>query len=84
MSNQYTKNWKSCNPTAYAALLEMQDGRCAICGDVLVDPNTDHCHKDGEVRGLLCQRCNCGLGLLRDDPEILESAIKYLRTSTGL
>ena len=79
MSNQYSKGWKNDNLTAYEALLEMQEGRCAICEDVLDEPNTDHSHKTGEVRGLLCQRCNCGLGLFRDDPEIVEAAAKYLR-----
>jgi len=59
-----------------------QCGRCAICkkheqelGKVLY---IDHCHSTGKVRGLLCQKCNTGIGLLFDDKEILLNAIKYL------
>jgi hypothetical protein len=38
----------------------------------------DHCHKSGQIRGLLCNACNKGLGLFKDSPIILEKAIKYL------
>jgi hypothetical protein len=38
----------------------------------------DHCHKTGVVRGLLCDRCNSGLGALQDSSNILQEAVKYL------
>ena len=38
----------------------------------------DHCHETGDVRGLLCSRCNDGLGKLCDDPEMLRKGIAYL------
>lgn len=58
---------------------ESQDGKCAIC---LVEPErsvVDHCHDTGKVRGILCDTCNRAIGLLKDDPEILISAARYLR-----
>jgi len=39
----------------------------------------DHDHKNGEVRGLLCHRCNVGLGNFQDNPELLLKAYKYLK-----
>jgi hypothetical protein len=70
----------------FVHLLEAQDGKCAICGDILLDkptsgkkmPSVDHNHSTGEVRGILCQRCNVGLGLFRDDICFLANAIEYL------
>lgn len=66
--------------TEYEALLRAQDGRCAICGLEPTDRNlhVDHCHKTGEVRGLLCTLCNLGIGMLADDAERLRAAADYL------
>lgn len=70
----------------YAQLLQDQHGVCAICGK----PETsvrmgrtralavDHDHRAGDVRGLLCRRCNTGLGLFFDDPATLRRAALYL------
>ena len=62
-------------------LLAQQDGKCAVCGDD--NPtHTDHDHVSGKVRGLLCGRCNLGIGLFLDDPVRMEAAMEYLeRTS---
>jgi len=38
----------------------------------------DHNHDTGKVRELLCNTCNNGLGCFKDDPKLLQSAIKYL------
>lgn len=66
----------------YQDMLERQGGVCLVC---LEECNrgtrlcVDHCHKTGEVRGLLCSRCNSALGNLRDDPEIIKSLLRYIR-----
>jgi hypothetical protein len=54
-----------------------QDGRCAVCGDPA--QHLDHDHATGATRQLLCQRCNQGLGLFRDDPGLLHAAAFYVQ-----
>lgn len=66
----------------YDALLATQDNKCAIC-QVGADENgrlldVDHCHITGEVRGLLCVRCNSTIGKFNDDPVLLRRAVDYL------
>jgi hypothetical protein len=68
----------------YQKMLEAQGHKCAICGSP--PPNNrktrlaiDHCHKTGKVRGLLCDRCNRSIGLLKDNVSILQKAIEYLK-----
>lgn len=66
----------------YTELYLAQGGCCWICEKVLAKEAAgplDHDHKTGRVRGLLCSRCNTGLGLFKDDPALLERAILYLR-----
>lgn len=67
---------------AYEALLDKQNGLCAIC---FMPPSgrvkwlcVDHNHTTGEIRGLLCNHCNRAIGLLRDDPQIAANAADYL------
>jgi hypothetical protein len=56
-----------------------QDGSCAICGQPLGDDiAVDHDHGTGKVRGLLHRGCNTGIGMLGEDPDVLEGAIVYL------
>ena len=68
----------------YMSLIKNQNNLCAICGKR--DENkvlcVDHDHKTGEVRGLLCGNCNIGLGNLKDNIQILQSAIAYLQRYT--
>jgi hypothetical protein len=64
----------------YEAQLDKQGGVCAICCN---PPTTrrlcvDHNHETGEVRGLICNSCNRGLGYLKDDSRLLKAAVQYL------
>ena len=64
----------------YQDLLRLGRGVCEICGRTNGARRlaVDHDHNTGKVRGLLCHRCNAGLGLFRDDPSILTLAREYL------
>lgn len=75
----------------YLDLLEAQDGGCAICETPVPTGgrdffSVDHDHSccpgkkscGGCVRGLLCGRCNTGIGMLRDDAKLVLSALRYL------
>lgn len=80
----------------YDDLFEKQGGVCALCGKpetkmqkrkeggkvVLDSLNVDHDHITGKVRGLLCYRCNTGIGKLMDDPDLLRKAADYLEGKT--
>ena len=56
--------------------------QCVICGSD--EPlAVDHNHQTGEVRGMLCNHCNRGIGHFRDDPLLLEFASQYLYASAG-
>lgn len=66
----------------YNEMFEEQNGLCKICdykfGQKPSDCYVDHDHKTKEVRGLLCQHCNTGLGSFKDNPQSLAKAIDYL------
>jgi len=65
-------------PKQYENMSQEQMGICAIC----LEPTKlyiDHDHVTGEVRGLLCQKCNSAIGLLYDNPARIDRAAKYVR-----
>jgi hypothetical protein len=64
------------------AMLAAQHGVCAIC-QTAPAIHVDHDHATGEVRGLLCFRCNAALGQLADDPLVLRRAARYLERTTA-
>lgn len=82
----YLQNEYGMSRKEWETLFIKQDGFCIVCGDWLNLDSTnghkriavDHDHATGKVRGLLCQRCNLGIGLLRDNLYILEKAVSYL------
>jgi len=56
---------------------------CGICGSEFTKDNPfciDHCHVTEDVRGLLCRKCNLGIGNLNDNPSLLRKAISYLES----
>lgn len=69
----------------YLHLFEQQGGRCLGCNRHQDELNkklcVDHCHTTGKVRGLLCTPCNLAVGLVNDDPEVLNNLIKYLEST---
>ena len=77
----------------YNEMLISQDSQCAICGNSssvmgrggllgqgqrVRHLDIDHDHKTGAIRGLLCLRCNAGMGNMNDDPVLLRRAALYL------
>lgn len=69
----------------YNALFASQNGVCKICGNPPSGKKSketflhvDHDHVTGQIRGLLCNKCNRGLGQFLDKPELLRRAAKYL------
>ena len=87
-----TQYWPGSTPEQaldkFEALNSAQKGLCAICDHPESrldsqgnrrDLHVDHNHTTGVVRGLLCNSCNRGLGLLNDTIEGLTRAIDYLK-----
>lgn len=83
------RDWQyGLEPGQFDAMLDKQDGKCAVCQESFGDttPHVDHDHTccPGRracgkcIRGLLCGRCNSGLGSFKDDPDRLRLAAQYL------
>ena len=76
-------------PEEYREMLLFQNGVCAICqkpetamrNGSFKDLAIDHNHSTGKVRGLLCSRCNMGIGYLMDNAENLRRAADYCEMS---
>jgi hypothetical protein len=80
--HKYKLDWEE-----YQAFYETQGGACALCRRPLAFckedtskevAHVDHCHSTGKVRGLLCSKCNKGLGHFFDNPTTLRLAAEYL------
>lgn len=79
---RYLKRMHGITLKDYNTLFSNQNGCCAICGLHQCELNLpiciDHCHETGQIRGLLCDNCNKGIGFLQDNREFLHKAITYL------
>lgn len=68
----------------YLEMCQDQNNVCKICEKPQTTERSlcvDHCHDTGIVRGLLCDKCNRGLGLLGDTEDSIQSALTYLRNA---
>ncbi len=73
----------------YEQLVIAQNNKCSICdkpeisidktNGKLRDLSVDHNHETGKIRGLLCTGCNIGIGLFKENSQILKKAIEYLK-----
>lgn len=78
--NRYIAKTYKVTKEQYDAMLAQQGGVCAICKG-LPDRTfycVDHCHKTGKIRGLLCHKCNSGLGMFQENIDNIRSAVSYL------
>ena len=71
------------------SMIKNHNGLCDICNSGVPgfgrkNLSIDHDHKTGSVRGLLCQKCNIGLGNFNDSPDLLKKAINYLKNSSAM
>lgn len=93
-----TKLWINYKITAdqYDSFSKNMNHRCAICRqpESIIDSRTnkprrlavdhDSSHPIGLIRGLLCSKCNRGIGMFNHDPRILREAIRYLNYFTKI
>src|SRR5215472_674775 len=77
---QFEKRW-GIPWSVFLETLEMQAGLCQICCEPMVPGNgthVDHDHITFEFRGLLCNKCNPGIGCFADSSLICVGAAEYL------
>ena len=86
------RNKYSITPEDVLTMLDEQDHKCCICKSQLLKQNgsknckrthaVDHCHESGRVRGILCIRCNLGLGYFKDNATTLVAAARYIQENS--
>jgi hypothetical protein len=89
--NSYLKKNYGLDTNGYEKLLNIQQGGCAICGkksDTYLPQckknkklAVDHDHETGKIRGILCENCNRGIGLLSHSIELLKNAMDYINNN---
>jgi hypothetical protein len=78
----YFKRYYGISIAEKEQLLIIQNNCCGICKQAFSNSKAthiDHCHITSKVRGILCSNCNTMLGLAKDNQEILQNAINYLK-----
>jgi len=83
--NSQLRSTYGINLEDFEDFLRQQDGKCAICKidqkDFKKRMSVDHDHKTGLIRGLLCDKCNRGLGHFSDSQDLMLKAIEYLNNN---
>lgn len=80
---KHDSDWSNFRLTGAQARELRGRGCCDICGTATPGGrfgnwHIDHDHDTGQVRGILCAPCNAAIGLLRDDPAVIQSALSYV------
>lgn len=86
LCRKYDADWKSFRLTGAEARELRGRGRCDICGTTtpggrFANWHIDHDHETKQVRGILCAPCNTAIGLLKDDPAVIQAALSYVHRS---
>ena len=80
--DKYLRRTYNITEKDYDNMIKAQSGLCLICENHKNGKHkyfaVDHCHISGKVRGLLCNTCNAGIGMLKDSIPNLKRAMKYL------
>ena len=82
--NRHLKSTYGIGLEDYDSMLVEQDNKCKICNNKGSKGKrfaVDHCHTTKKVRGLLCHKCNVGLGYFQDSAKFLKEAAKYIEES---
>jgi Recombination endonuclease VII len=66
-----------CTEAQWRAILDLQQGRCPVCGEEK-ELYQDHSYRTGKTRGGLCRQCNCAAGMLKDSPARIKRLLEYL------
>jgi len=82
----YKKRWRykiKITLSQHKDLINKQKNLCAICGKQEKNKALaiDHNHLTGKIRGLLCQKCNRGIGCFNDETFLVQNAYGYLKTN---
>ena len=67
----------------YEYMYSQQGGLCKICNRHFPQLVVDHNHHTGDIRGLLCDKCNRGLGYFDDSIEFINNASEYLEETSS-